>query len=244
MRPDIDLRSFFDTRGTAILLTLSLLAVVGFAALGGLIQPVVMPDGTSDLELTVFVLSLPLSLIIPVLAVLITAGEWSDRSIQNTLLQRPGRTAVLGSKVLTAVVVVAVLVALSVGLAAVTTWIGGEVLGEGAILASIDGVMTTQLPVLGAALLFSLAMGIVLQSTVLGLVAAIGLPVVVSTAGTIAMAVGSQGLADVIRAVDLQSALVALASGEGTALELVPLLLLVAVPTALGVQRWRVREVG
>ena len=199
MRPDIDLRAALDTRGAAILLPLSLLAVIGFAALGGLLQPALTPDATSDLESTVFVLTLPLSLIIPVLTVWITAGEWSDRSIQTTLLQRPGRLGVLASKCLAT---------------------------------------------LTATFLFSLAMGVALQSTVLGLVAAIGVPFVVGTAGTLAAAFGSETLADVIRAVDLSSAAVALADGSAGAFELLPLLLLVAVPVVLGAQRWRHREIG
>ena len=244
MRPDIDLRAALDTRGAAILLPLSLLAVIAFAALGGLLQPALTPDATSDLESTVFVLTLPLSLIIPVLTVWITAGEWSDRSIQTTLLQRPGRLGVLASKCLAALTVFAVLVAVSIGLAAASTWIGGELIGEGADLSSIDGVMTTQLATLTATFLFSLAMGVALQSTVLGLVAAIGVPFVVGTAGTLAAAFGSETLADVIRAVDLSSAAVALADGSAGAFELLPLLLLVAVPVVLGAQRWRHREIG
>ena len=51
MRPDIDLRSYLDTRGAAILLTLSVLSLVAFAALGGLIQPAVVPGGISDVEI-------------------------------------------------------------------------------------------------------------------------------------------------------------------------------------------------
>lgn len=244
MRPDIDLRSFLDTRGAAILLTLSLLAVLGFALLGGLIQPSLMPEGTSDISLTFFFLTLPLSLIIPVITVLMTAGEWSDHSIQNTLLQRPARLAVLTSKVLATAAVFLVLVALSVGLAAATTWIGGELMGQGAVFSTVDEVFTSHLAVLLATLLFSLAMAMVLQSTVLGMVAAIGVPFVVSTAGVIATAFGSELLSDIIRALDLQTAAMVIAGGEGTALDLLPLLLLVVVPAALGIRRWAVREVG
>lgn len=244
MRPDIDLRSFLDTRGAAILLTISLIAVIGFAALGGLVQPALMPGGTSDVSLTFFFLTLPLSLIIPVIAVMMTAGEWSDTSIQNTLLQRPGRLAVLTSKVLATTAVVVVLVALSVGLAAASTWIGGELMGEGAVFSTFDEVMTSHLSVLVVTLLFSLAMGIVLQSTVLGLVAAIGAPFVISTAGVVAMALGSELVSDIVRALDLQTAAMTLAAGDGTAFDLLPLLILVVAPTVLGIRRWAVREAG
>lgn len=244
MRPDIDLRAYLDTRGAAILLTLSLLAITGFAVLGGLIQPAVMPGGTSDLAFTFTVIALPLSLIIPVLAVMMVAGEWSDRSIQNTFLQRPGRLGVLASKVLATLVVILALVVLSIGLAAATTWIGGELMGEGAVFSSSEGLLTTQLALLAAGLLFGLAMGIALQSTVIGLVAAIGVPIVVTTAGALAMVFGSEVISDIVRAVDLTSAASALTAGDATAFELLPLLLMVIVPTVLGVRRWNAREVG
>ena len=244
MRPDIDLRAFLDTRGAAILLTLTLLAVLGFAALGGLLQPALTPDSSSDLESTVFVLTLPLMLIIPALTVWITAGEWSDRSIQTTLLQRPGRLGVLSSKAVTALVVFAVLVALTIALAAASTWIGGELIGQRAILTSIDRVMTTQLAMLSATFLFSLAMGVLLQSTVLGLVAAIGVPFMVGTAANLAAAFGAETLSDVVRAVDLTSAAVALAEGTAGAFELLPLGLLVVLPLAVGARRWLRREIG
>ncbi|MDN5901438.1 MAG: ABC transporter permease, partial [Brachybacterium sp.] len=220
MRPDIDLRSYLDTRGAAILLTLSLLVLVAFAALGGLIQPAVIPEGIADVEITFIVLSLPLSLIIPVFAVMMTAGEWSDRSIQNTFLQRPGRLGVLASKVIAAVAVVVALVAVSIGLAAGATWIGGELMGEGAVFSSFESLLTTQLPILAAILLFSLAMGILLQSTVISLVIAIGLPFVISTAGVLTMTSGSELISDIVRAVDLTAAAAALGDGTAGAFEL------------------------
>src|SRR5690606_29274187 len=103
----------------------------------------------------------------------------------------PGRLGVLSSKAVTALVVFAVLVALTIALAAASTWIGGELIGQRAILTSIDRVMTTQLAMLSATFLFSLAMGVLLQSTVLGLVAAIGVPFMVGTAANLAAAFGA-----------------------------------------------------
>lgn len=95
-----------------------------------------------------------------------------------------------------------------------------------------------------ATLLFSLAMAILLQSTVIGLVTAIGVPFVISTAGALAMVFGSEVISDLIRAVDLQTAAALLGGGEATAFELLPLLLLVIVPTVFGIRRWNQREVG
>ena len=111
------------------------------------------------------------------------------------------------------------------------------------MFSSFESLLTTQLAALAAALLLGLAMGILLQSTVLGLVAAIGLPFVISTAGVLAAAFSSEVITDIVRAVDLNGAAAALAAGDATAFELPPLLLVV-VPTALGLRRWTVREVG
>ncbi|GAA1489194.1 ABC transporter permease [Brachybacterium sacelli] len=244
MRPALDIRAHLDTRGTAILLSISLILIVAFAALGGLLQPAVVPGGSSDVNFTVIALSLPLTLIIPIIAVMITAGEWSDGSIQNTFLQRPGRAGVLGSKVLAAIAVIAALVVMSLALAALTTWIGGELLGEGAVFDTFDTVLTTQLATLAATLLFSLAMGVALQSTVLGLLAAIGFPFVIGTASGVATITGSETVVDVVRALDLQTAAVTFADGDAGAFELLPLLLLVILPAAYGAWRWNHREVG
>lgn len=244
MRPALDLRSHLDTRGSAILMTISLILIVAFAALGGLLQPLFLADSSSDISVTLLVLSLPLSLIIPVIVVLIIAGEWSDGSIQLTFLQRPGRLGVLASKVIAASVVIAALVAFAYALAALTTWVGGELIGDGANFSAFGDALTTQLLGLAAILLFSLAVGIALQSTVVGLVAAIGIPFVVGTATAVAMLTGSATLMDVVRAVDLQTAASVLASGDATAFELIPLALLVILPAAYGALRWNNREVA
>ncbi|MFC7456679.1 ABC transporter permease [Brachybacterium sp. GCM10030267] len=244
MRPLLDIRAYLDTRAAAIMVAISLILVAAFAGLGGLLQPALLPVNTSDFENTVIVLTLPLTLIIPIIAVLITAGEWSDGSIQVTLLQRPGRLAVLGSKTLAAILVVAALVAISLALAALATWIGGEMLGDGASFDSLDGVLSTQLPVIAVTLLFSLAMGLALQSTVLGLIAAIGFPFVVGTASAVGVLTGSEFLTDLVRAFDLQTAATAFGNGEATAFELIPLVLLVILPAAFGIWRWSHREVG
>jgi hypothetical protein len=87
-------------------------------------------------------------------------------------------------------------------------------------------------------------MGVVLQSTVLGLVAAIGVPFVVGAAANLAAAFGAETLSDVVRAVDLTSAAVALAEGTAGAFELLPLALLVVLPLALGTRRWLHREIS
>lgn len=244
MRPDIDLRGFLDTRAALVLLPLSVLALAAFAALGGLIQPSITPDRTAGLDLTLAIMVLPLTLIVPVLAVPIIAGEWSDTSIQNTFLQRPARGAVLASKAIAASIVVLAVLVIALGLAALSTWVGGELLGEGATYFGEGNSIAGQLAALLATLLLSLAAATLLQSTVLGLVAAIGIPFVISTASGLAGAFGSETLTNVLRAVDLVNSSVLIANGSAEAVDLLPLLLLVLLPGLAGIRRWSVREVG
>lgn len=243
MRPDIDLRAALNTRGALITYTISLLALVGAGVLGGVLQALVVEPAIVDVEMTFIVITLPLSLIIPVVTVLMIAGEWSDRSIQTTFLQRPGRLGVLGSKILANIVVVGALLALSVGLAALGTWIGGMV-GDGASFESFRDVLTTQMAMMGATWLMSLAMAVLAQSAVVGMLLAIGLPFVISTFATIAMATGSEVLDKVARAVHLQDAAYRLIDGTAGAFELLPLTLMVLIPLALGARRWSRREIG
>ncbi|EYT50981.1 ABC transporter permease [Brachybacterium muris] len=243
MRPDIDIRSYFDTRAGLVVVLISALAVAAIAVAGGLLQGGLLPDEAVDVELTVIAVSLPLSLIIPVIAVMMTAGEWSDRSIQVTLLQRPGRLRVLTSKLLSTLMVVGAIIAGSVLLSMATTWIGGSI-GDGSDFASMDRVLTTQVTALLATLAFSVAMGVLTQSTVMGLLAAIGIPFVVSTSRQIAMLAGSETLDGVLRSVDLQAAAVAFGDGQAEAFDVLPLLILVVLPLALGAWRWSRREIG
>ena len=244
MRPDIDIRSYLDTRSGLAVVILSSLTVLAIALLGGLLQGALIPEAPVDVELTALAVSLPLTLIIPVIAVMMTAGEWSDRSIQVTLLQRPSRLTVLASKLLSTVLVVAVVIAASVLLSVMATWIGGGLLGEGADFTAMDRVMTTHVTVLLATLAFSLAMGVLIQSTVMGLLAAIGFPFIIGTARRIAMLAGSETLDGVLRALDLQAAATVLGDGQAEAFDVLPLLILVVLLLALGAWRWSRREIG
>lgn len=243
MRPDIDLRSYLDTRGGAVTLIVSLVVLVLTAAAAALGQAALMDPGVVDVELTMIVLVLPLSLIIPVIVVAVMAGEWSDRSIQVTLLQRPGRLALLAAKSLAALVLTALVTGLAIGLAAAATWAGGELLGEGSSFESFRGVMTTQLSVLLVTALFALVMGALTQSTVLGLVAAIGVPFVVATAAGVVTLTGSQLAADIVAALDLQTAAVQIADGAAGAEVLWPIALLLVLPLLGAVLRWSRREI-
>lgn len=244
MRPDIDIRSYLDTRFGLAVVILSVLAVAGVALLGGLLQGALIPGEAVDVELTVIAVSLPMLLILPVIAVMMTAGEWSDRSIQVTLLQRPGRLRVLASKVLSTLAVAGAVVVLAILASMATTWIGGTVSGNGADYSSMDRVLTTQVAVLLFTLVFSIAMGVFTQSTVLGLLAALGIPFVVSTARQFAALAGSETVDGVLRAVDLQGAAVAIGDGTAQAFDVLPLLILLVLPLAFGTWRWSRREVG
>src|SRR5690625_6741848 len=84
----------------------------------------------------------------------------------------------------------------------------------------MEGVMTSLLATLGSYLLISLAMGLLTQSSVLGLLSAIGIPFLTATAVPLATLTGSELFIDVVRAVDLPGAAVALGDGRAGAFEL------------------------
>lgn len=243
MRPDLDLRSYIDTRAGAITLVFSALAITAAAALGGLLQPLVMDDRTAHLQFTMLAVSLPLTLVIPVVTVMMMAGEWADRSIQYTFLQRPRRLAVLASRAIAALGVSALILALSVLLAFGATWLGGMT-GRGADFADVSDALAQPLAACAASFLLALAFAVLLQSTLFGLLAAIGVPFVLTIALGVALATGSQTVSDVVHAFDLSTAAAKLADGASEWKDVLPVITMFVIPFAFGVRRWATREVG
>lgn len=244
MRPDLDLRAHLSALGARLVLAATLAVIVLAAVVAGVAQPLLLSDGSADLSLSLYITALPLTVALPVIAVTMLAGPFSDRSVQQTLLQRPDRRAVLGSTVLAVLALAAVLFAVTLGLAALATWLGGTLLGTGPVIDGYGRALLVQSAMLLATTVFSVAVALLLRSTVLALVVALGVPVVVSAAGGIAAALGRDALVTVVRAVDLQAAASSLAFGEASPIHLLPLLLLVVLPAALGVRGWMRTEVA
>lgn len=243
MSPVLDLRAHLDTRAGRLVLLGSVALIVLAVTAAGIEPPLLRPAGTADASLALVAVRRPLSLILPVLAVTIVAGDWSDGSIQQTLLARPGRLRVLGSKLLAGLGLGAAVSVLAMLLVLLAMWIGGSLLGDGTGV-ELLGASLGELGMLALAqILFALAVGAALQSVVLALVVALGLPVAVSIAGSLAARTGSDVLPALVRALDLEGAALRLATGEAGPAEAGTIALLVLLPLAVGAKRWLIREI-
>lgn len=244
MRPDLDIRSYTDTRAGAITLIVSAVLITAAAALGGLLQPLVTDDRAAHSMISMLAVTIPLTLAIPIVTVMMVAGEWADGSIQFTFLQRPRRIGVLAGRILASASMSALLVAFSVVLAAAFTWIGGELIGTRADFADTGEALAQALAGAAASYVLAVSAAVLLQSTLFALLAAIGIPFVLGIATGIATMTGSDTVADVVRAFDLGTAAAQLADGVAQWRDLLPVLTMVLIPFAFGARRWARREIG
>lgn len=243
MAPALDIRSFLATRSGLIVLVLSVVVLLGATCLVGLLQPLITPDATSSAGLTIAAMSLPGVIILQIVGVLMVAGDWSDRSIQFTFLQRPRRGQALASRLLAVLLVGGAIITLGVGASFGATALGGA-LGEGA---DYEGALRVALAMSLYLLLLlagAVAMGLLTQSTVLGLIIALGLPMLVTAVAAFTGVFGSQTLQNIVAAVDLSSAGQRIAAGKGTWPDLIPVALLIVLPGVIGARRWMTRDVS
>lgn len=243
MRPLLDLRQFLATRSGQVVLAVSAVLVLGMAALAAVVQAAFVEGASVDAGLTFLAVSLVLSVLLPVIAVLLTASDWSTSSIQVTFLQRPRRGAVLVSKVSAACVLALALLLLAAGASVLATWLGG-LGGHGSVLVPSWEAVAGPLANLAAAFAFGLAAGILLQGTALAILVAVAVPFVVQLGGSLVGALGSQGLADAFAWIDLSAAAVALFGGDAPVSAVGAITLLVLLPVAAGTRRWMRREVA
>lgn len=243
MAPALDIRSFLATRSGLIVLALSALVLLGTTFAAGLLQPVALAEKLSYADMSIVAMSLPGVIILQIIGVLMVAGEWSDRSIQFTFLQRPGRGRVLASRLLAVLLVGSLLVAVGIASAFAATALGGA-LGEGAVYEDSRRIAIAISLHLLMLLAGAVAMGLLTQSTVLGLITALGVPMLVSTVAAFTGAFGSETLQSIVAAVDLQAASSRITAGEGTWSDAIPVVLLIIVPGLIGARRWMTRDVA
>ncbi|MBU2695589.1 ABC transporter permease subunit [Pimelobacter sp. 30-1] len=125
----VELRKMFDTRsGFWLLISIGVLSVVATVA-----AIVFAPDSTLTYETFSRALGFPMTLILPMIAILAVTSEWSQRSGLTTFTLVPSRGRVIGAKALAATLVgiVSMLVALTIGAV-------GNVVGSA--LAGVDTV--------------------------------------------------------------------------------------------------------
>lgn len=244
MRPFLDIRQFLDTRGGKATLIIALVVTVGMAALVGLLQPVVFPDSPVSFTGTTIGTTVPLAIMLPILAVLIIAADWSNNSVQTTFLQRPHRGAVLVSKTLAVVVLSAVVLAVAVLASWLATVAGGAIGSHGSSFGSAGDDVATLLVTSAGSMVFGIAVAALLQSTPLALIAAIAVPFILSTASSLIKAFAPDWLADAFSVIDVTGAFTNITAGGFTALNGVCIALMVVVPFVFGAIRWQRREVN
>lgn len=121
----IELRKMFDTRaGFWLLMSIGVLAVVATGAV-----LIFAPDSEIGYGNFVAAIGLPMSVILPMIAILGVTSEWSQRSGLTTFTLVPSRGRVIGAKALATVVVGAVSVAVALAVGALGNLIGSTALG-------------------------------------------------------------------------------------------------------------------
>ena len=161
-----------------------LLALVALSTAGMMLAPVVAPTEFEQTHASYLrVGAVGLTILLPVVAILMLTGEWSQRSVLTTFAQEPRRIRVLDAKV-----------AASMVLGGGAAVFGGVVTAAGLALASASGRALEADLTVGAVtgyLLFVLlnvlagvALGALLQSSATAIAASFALPAAFAVLGT------------------------------------------------------------
>ncbi|GAA5115705.1 hypothetical protein GCM10023339_23260 [Alloalcanivorax gelatiniphagus] len=130
----VELRKMFDTRaGFWMLVSSGVLSVVATAAV-----IVFAPDSTVTYESFAAAIGLPMSVILPMIAILSVTSEWSQRSGLTTFTLVPRRGRVIGAKAIATVLV-------GLGSMAIALAVGAVGNVAGAALAGVDTVWDVSL---------------------------------------------------------------------------------------------------
>lgn len=233
---NVEFRKLFDTRAARVLLSVMIAGAVGLQLV------VLFTDDSSPIKLSTFfeIGITPIGMLLPVVAIMSTTAEWSQRTNLITFMWEPRRGHVLTAKFV-AGLIVAVLGILAVMVSAVVCLGLGAVLGK-TVSFELDGSVLLGVVVM---MLVSVAQGIafgaLIHNTAGALVAYFVLPMVVSM---VFMMVNA--LRDVYPWVDLNSASSPIMSGSFESGEVARFATSVAVwvvlPGIIGVWRTINRE--
>ena len=161
-----------------------LLALVGLSTAAMVLVPVVAPTSFEQTHASfVRVAALGLSILLPVVALLLFTGEWSQRSVMTTFTQEPRRLRVLNAKL-----------AVSLVLGGAGALVGGAVTAVGIGLAAASGRALEANLSVGAVtssglyvllnVLAAVALGALLQHSAAAIAASFALPAAVALLGT------------------------------------------------------------
>ena len=161
-----------------------LLALVALSTAGLMLAPVLAPTSFDQTYASYLgVAAIGLSILLPVVAILMLTGEWSQRSVMTTFTQEPRRLRVLNAKLAVAMVLSGggavfggVVTAAGLGLAAAS----GRTLEADLTVGAITGYLLFVL----LNVLFGVALGALLQSSAAAIAASFALPAAFAVFGT------------------------------------------------------------
>jgi len=230
----VELAKATDTRAARWLLALLALSIAGM-----MLVPVLVPTSFDQTYASYLqVASIGQVILLPVVAILMFTGEWSQRSVMTTFTQEPRRVRVLNAKL-----------AVSLLLGGGAAVFGGAVTAAGLGLAAASGraleadlsvgAITGYLLYLLLNVLAGVAFGVLLQNSAVAIAAYFTLNPAVALLGTVSTLVGDW--------IDTETTWTWVLENDwgGHVLRIsVSVLLWVAIPLAAGVVRTIRRDVG
>ena len=161
-----------------------LLALVALSTAGTMLVPVLAPTSVDQTWASYLrVAALGVTILLPVVAILLFTGEWSQRSVMTTFTQEPRRIRVLNAKLAVSMVLSGggavfggVVTAAGLGLAAAS----GRALEADLTVGAITGYLLFVL----LNVLFGVALGALLQSSATAIAASFALPAAFAVLGT------------------------------------------------------------
>ncbi|MDO8145429.1 hypothetical protein [Isoptericola sp. 178] len=233
---DVELRKLVDTRASRWLLAavplLTLLTAVALAVWG--------PDTEVTFGAYTATSLMPLELLLPLVAVLSVAGEWSQRSALTTFALLPRRGRVMAAKAVALLLVTLTAAASVVLLSAVATVVAAQARGLDAVWDLSTTLTLRSVLAYAAAVAFGFTTAVALRSTAPAMVACLGFLFVVPMVSSVVAGV-SGWWAEHGAWVDLSWSLSFLTlpgiTGEQWAQVGTGALLWIALPLVLGLRR-------
>jgi ABC-type transport system involved in multi-copper enzyme maturation permease subunit len=157
----VELRKMFDTRsGFWLMASIVLLAVV---ATGAVI--LFAPSDQVDYEAFASAVGVPMTIVLPMIAVLSVSSEWSQRSALTTFTLVPSRARVIAAKALLTVVVGVVSMVAALGVGAVGNVLGSALAGVDQTWNISPGEFSLIVLADGIGMLMGFMLGVVLRSS-------------------------------------------------------------------------------
>jgi ABC-type transport system involved in multi-copper enzyme maturation permease subunit len=161
-----ELRKMFDTlSGFWLMVSIAILALLATSAV-----ILFAPDGQMTYSSFTTAIDFPMTVILPIMAILSVTGEWSQRSGLTTFTLIPHRGRVIAAKAISSVGVAVVTIPLAFGIGAVGNLVGTSIAGVDPVWdLSFTNLLTIVLAnVLG--LLVGFMLGVVMRSSAAALV--------------------------------------------------------------------------